>query len=227
MFPTTRLSALAADRSADPAVRELGFSRIAEAYWKPVYLYLRLQHGRSAEDASDLTQDIFARAWERETFRSYDPAKGRFRTFVRTCLDHFAANERVAAARIKRGGAMQRVAFDFDAAESEMRHHAAAPSDPEELFARELVRALMQQALEDLRVRNAERFAIFEAYELSDDDQVSYADLARRFALPVTSITNALAAARRDLRRLLLDRLRAVTATDDEFRSEARRIFGQ
>jgi len=87
VFPTTRLSALAADRSSDPIVRELGFSRIADAYWKPIYLYLRLQHGRAAEDASDLTQDFFARAWERETFRSYDPAKGRFRTFVRTCVD--------------------------------------------------------------------------------------------------------------------------------------------
>jgi len=227
VFPTTRLSALAADRSSDPIVRELGFSRIADAYWKPIYLYLRLQHGRAAEDASDLTQDFFARAWERETFRSYDPAKGRFRTFVRTCVDRFAANEHAAAARLKRGGGMERVAFDFAAAESEMRHHPAAPSDPEELFERELIRALMQQALEELREHNAQRFAIFEAYELSDDGEVSYADLARRFSLPVTTITNALAAARRDLRRLLLDRLRAVTATDDEFRAEARRIFGQ
>lgn len=216
MFPTTHLSAIA----AGPA----GFPRIVEAYWKPVYLYLRLRHRRTAEDASDLTQELFARAWERETFRSFDPSKGRFRTFLRTLVDRIVLNEREAAARLKRGGGAEHVAFDFAAAESEVAHHRQA-TDPEELFARELVRSLMQQALDDLRAHNAHRFAVFEAYELSDDG-LSYADLAARFGVPATTITNWLAAARRDLRRLVLERLRAITATDEEYRAEARRIFG-
>jgi RNA polymerase sigma factor (sigma-70 family) len=214
VFPTTRHSAIA----AGPA----GFPRIVEAYWKPVYLYLRLQHRRSAEDASDLTQELFARAWERETFRTFDPARGRFRTFLRTLVDRLAINDREASARLKRGGGAEH--FDFDAAEAEVGHPRDV-SDPEELFARELVRSLMQQALSDLRALNAQRFAAFEAYELSDDN-LSYADLAARFGVPQTTITNWLAAARRDLRRLALDRLRAISASDAEFRAEAKRIFG-
>jgi RNA polymerase sigma factor (sigma-70 family) len=214
VFPTTQHSAIA----AGPA----GFPRIVEAYWKPVYLYLRLQHRRSAEDASDLTQELFARAWERETFRSFDPVRGRFRTFLRTLVDRIAINDREAATRLKRGGGAEH--FDFAAAEAEVAHPRDT-SDPEELFARELVRSLMQQALDELRALNAQRFAVFEAYELSDDG-LSYADLAARFGVPATTITNWLAAARRDLRRLALERLRAITATDEEYRAEARRIFG-
>jgi RNA polymerase sigma factor (sigma-70 family) len=216
VFPTTRHSAIA----AGPA----GFPLIVEAYWKPVYLYLRLQHRRSAADAADLTQELFARAWEGETFRSFDPAKGRFRTFLRTLVDRLALNAHEAATRLKRGGGAEHVSFDFAAAEHEVAHPRSA-ADPEELFARELVRALLQQALEELRAVNAQRFAVFEAYELADDG-ASYADLAARFGAPVSTITNWLAAARRDLRRFALQRLRAITATEEEFRAEARRIFG-
>ena len=60
--------------------------------------------GAGPEDAQDLTQEFFTRAFEREYLSRYDPAKARFRTFVRTCLDGFLANEDKAAARLKRGG---------------------------------------------------------------------------------------------------------------------------
>ena len=49
--------------------------------------------GARREDAEDLTQGFFTRAMEKEFFGGYDPAKARFRTFLRTCLDRFVANE--------------------------------------------------------------------------------------------------------------------------------------
>ena len=48
----------------------------------------------TSADAQDLTQEFFARAFEKEYLEKYDPARARFRTFVRTCLDGFLANER-------------------------------------------------------------------------------------------------------------------------------------
>jgi hypothetical protein len=41
-----------------------------------------------------------------------------------------------------------------------------------------------------------------------------------------TTVTNRLAAARRDFRRLLLERLRAITSSEAEFREEARAVLG-
>jgi len=42
----------------------------------------------------------------------------------------------------------------------------------------------------------------------------------------VTDVTNALAWARREFRRIALERLRELCATEEEFRREARAVFG-
>jgi hypothetical protein len=44
--------------------------------------------------------------------------------------------------------------------------------------------------------------------------------------LPVTTVTNRLAAVRRDLRRTVLEQLRELTASEEEFRAEAERVLG-
>ena len=51
-------------------------------------------------------------------------------------------------------------------------------------------------------------------------------ELGRELGLPVTQVTNHLAAMRRELRREVLDALRALTASDEEFRAEARDLLG-
>ena len=56
--------------------------------------------------------------------------------------------------------------------------------------------------------------------------QTGRAQLASELAIPVTQVTNYLAFARRELRRLLLERLRSLCATDEEFRLEARELLG-
>ena len=52
-------------------------------------------------------------------------------------------------------------------------------------------------------------FQLFERYDLNDDD-VSYASLAKEFELDVTTVNNYLAAARREFRRLVLEKMRDV-----------------
>ena len=48
----------------------------------------------------------------------------------------------------------------------------------------------------------------------------------RRHGIAVTQVTNYLAWARRELRRLLLERLQTVTSGDRESRAELRTLFG-
>src|SRR5688572_32104571 len=54
--------------------------------------------------ARDLTQAFFARAFEKRPFAAYDPAKARFRTYLKGALDHFVRDEARDQARAKRGG---------------------------------------------------------------------------------------------------------------------------
>jgi hypothetical protein len=71
-------------------------------------------------------------------------------------------------------------------------------------------------------------FAVFARHDLDDAEpgRPSYGELAREFGIPITDVTNHLSAARREFRRISLDILRETTASDDEFRREARSLLG-
>jgi DNA-directed RNA polymerase specialized sigma24 family protein len=109
-------------------------------------------------------------------------------------------------------------------------------SDPEvdALFEREWARSVLAQALERLRAEcdaagRASTYAVFVDYDVDGaqaGDGRSYADVAARHGLPVTQVTNYLNWARRRFRAHTLDTLRALTASDAEFRDEARALLG-
>jgi DNA-directed RNA polymerase specialized sigma24 family protein len=234
-FPTTKHSAIIAARSDDREVRQRAFGIIVESYWKPAYKYIRIKWQAANEDAKDLTQSFFAIAIEKDYFASYDPAKASFQTFIRTCLDRFVANQRKSEQRLKRGGGADHFSLDFSEAENELSlQDRVSKITPEDYFYREWVRSLFGLTVEALRLHYAEKetsvyFSLFELYDLREDDSmppVSYKSLARQFDLRTADVTNYLAAARREFRRLVLARLREMTATDEEFQTEARSLLG-
>jgi DNA-directed RNA polymerase specialized sigma24 family protein len=231
-FPPTRLSVLHRIRSDDHAERQQAFDTLAAAYWKPVYKYLRLRWRATAEDAEDTTQAFLAAAFEKQFFDRFDPAQARFRTFLRVCLDRFVQNQLKAAGRQKRGSGQRVLSLDFEDAEGEVRRHEpSAPADVDELFRREVMRALFTRAVADVRDDYQRRgreaqFRLFERYDLEAEEGLSYATLAAETGLPVTQITNHLAAVRRAFRAAALAHLRALTTSDEEYRAEARDLFG-
>lgn len=233
-FPTTRISAIAGIRQTDPAVRTRSADTLITAYWKPVYKYIRVKWRKPNEDAKDLTQAFFTRALEKEFFASFDPVKGRFRTFLRTCLDGFLANEEKADGRFKRGGDVIHLPLEFETAEGEIvQTEIPSGEDLDKYFDAEWVRHLFALTVEALREDCAARgreilFEVFERYDLEDDsaERLTYQKLGTQMGLSATTITNHLSVARREFRRILLDKLREITATDEEFRREARFLLG-
>ena len=234
-FPKTRHSVLLGLRSDDAGERRLAGESLVGAYWRPVYAYLRLRWKARPEDAEDLTQGFFARALEKGYFDRYDQARARFRTFLRTCLDAYVQNERQAATRLKRGGGAVVLGLDFQTAEGDLvAREIPDGTDLDALFQREWVRALFADALAELRRRCEARgkpaaFALFERYDVIGEDagaRPTYEELAREHALPVTQVTNHLHWARREFRAAVLETLRAATASEQEFRAEAREILG-
>lgn len=235
-FPATRLSVVEATASEDPALRRDAWDVLVRAYWRPVYAFIRLRWNASPDDAADLAQAFFTHALERDFFDDYDPAKARFRTYLRVCLQRFLSNAHKAQTRQKRGGDVRNVPLDVAGAEAEVAHAAAdaAALDEDAFFRREAVRSLFRIAVDDLRTLcettgRAVRFALFERYDLEDPgagERPTYAALAAEHGLPVTQVTNHLAWARRELRRIVLERLREVSGTEAEFREEARALLG-
>ena len=236
-FPPTRRSVIEAVASKDAEDRESARESLCAAYWKPIYKYIRLGWNRPADEAQDLTQGFFVELLERELLEKFDVKKGRLRTYLRVCVDSFVSNEDKACRRQKRGGDIPHVALDFAAAEQELGHTVMdpakipSPESLEEFFEKEWLRSLFSLAIEELQryctARDRERtFRLFEAYDLEDRDKISYPQLAKEYAISVSEVTNALAWARREFRRIALDLLGQLCGSEEEFQREARAAFG-
>jgi RNA polymerase sigma factor (sigma-70 family) len=225
-------------RSPDPRGRERAVATISAIYWRPIYKYLRARHRRAPADAEDLTQELFRAALERGFFERYDPAKARFHTYLRLCVDALCANEDVAARRQKRGGEAVRVSLaapgELAAVETELSARPGAVDDPEAYFHAEWIRSLFHAAVEELRTQCAAsgrelRFRVFERYDLegpNDPSPPSYVAVGAELGISASDVTNHLSFARRELRRLVLDRLAKVAGSDEELDAEARALFG-
>jgi RNA polymerase sigma factor (sigma-70 family) len=234
-FPQTRHSVLHAVRSDDAALRGRAWNALVESYWRPVYKYIRLRFRVPPEDAEDLTQGFFARALEKDFFADFDPVRGRFRTFLRTCVDRHVGHARRASRRKKRGGNALLLSLDFAGAEGEIGAEVPTTETAyEELFQREWLRGVFQASVSKLEAHarasgRSVAFALFHRYDIEGSDadtRPTYAALAREHELPVTQVTNHLAWARRELRRLLLETLAACTASREEYERAVRDLLG-
>ncbi len=232
IFPPTRHSVIERIRNADAATRREAFGDLIDGYWRPVYKHLRVTWQLDSEEAQDLTQGFFADAYQKSWLERYEPSKARFRTFVRVCADRFLMNTRQAASRMKRGGGLVAVPLDFESAEREIAAATVTPpQDPDTFFHQEFVRALFERAVEGVREEYHASgrpvfYLLFERYDLAPIDDVSYATLAAEFNLTTTQVTNMLAQARRRFRERVLEQLRGLCGSEEEFRREARDLLG-
>jgi DNA-directed RNA polymerase specialized sigma24 family protein len=234
-FPETHRSAVLAVRSRDEQERARALEAVVAAYWRPVYRHVRARFRVPDEEAEDLAQGFFAAALEKGWLARYEPARGRFRTYLLACLGAFVANQRRDRRRLKRGGGTTLVPLETEDADGEPRElQLSDGSDLEAEFQREWARSLFALAVQALRQRclgsgREVAFLLFERYDLEDveaKERPRYADLAAEFSLPVTQVTNHLHWARQELRKTVLEKLREITASEEEFRSEARALFG-
>lgn len=232
-FPPTRHSLIFAAANGEAVVAREALGAIIDVYWKPAYKYIRLRWNRRNEETKDLVQGFFAALIEGDILAKFDGSRSSFRTYLRACLDKFVMKQDESANRLKRGGSVAEIGVDFETAELEiaLMNPGAAQGSMEEIFYREWQRQIFALAIADLWTLYEEsgkslHFRIFTAYDLADEVRPRYEDLSAEYGIPVTSITNYLAGARRELRRLVLERLGSITSSPGEQRAETRELFG-
>jgi len=227
-FPPTRHSAVAAVRSADTAERARGLAILSAVYWQPVYSYLRLRWHEPREEAADLAQELFVQVVQSDLLARFDPSRARLRTFLRACIDGLVANHHKAATRQKRGGGAAQL--DFVSARGEIERLPDGGESPDLLFEKEWARAVFGIALQRLEKECAgagksQHYALLQRYDLGEE-RPTYAELAQSLGIAVTDVTNRLFRARRELRRVVLEVLRELTVSEEEFREEVRALLG-
>ena len=93
-------------------------SGFCEAYWPPLYTFLR-HRGHPSADAQDLVQSFFVHLLEQNTLSRADRQKGRLRTFLLGSLENFLYNEYDRARALKRGGGRQILSIEQHLPEAE------------------------------------------------------------------------------------------------------------
>jgi RNA polymerase sigma factor (sigma-70 family) len=93
-------------------------SGFCEAYWPPLYSFLR-HRGFSSADAQDLVQGFFAHLLEQSTLSRADQQRGRLRTFLLGSLQNFLFNEYDRTRALKRGGDRKIVSIEEHLPEAE------------------------------------------------------------------------------------------------------------
>jgi len=126
---------IAAARGPDPDAARAALSTLCEAYWYPLYAFIR-RWGADPDAARDLTQAFFASLLERGDIEQVRPERGRFRTFLLASAKHFLLNEAVRSRAAKRGGGVAPLPLAFDEAEGRYQFEPVDLTTPETLYER-------------------------------------------------------------------------------------------
>ncbi len=218
-FPTTHWSRVAAAGDAGHPDARAALAELCAAYWYPVYALIR-RRGHGPEAAADLAQDYFARLLEKGTLAAADPARGRFRSFLRADCGFFLADARDRRDRLKRGGGVAPVSIDARDAEDRYRVEPADDLTPERLFDRAWAVALLDRAMARLAAEYAAsgRSALFERLEpaLSPrPDAEPYAAIAARLGMTEAAVQQAASRLRKRYRAALREEVGATLRDPD------------
>lgn len=183
--------------------------RLCEAYWYPLYAYLR-RKGYSAEDCQDLVQSFFEALIEKNFLKVVSPEKGRFRWFLMDAISKFAANWNTAQSAQKRGGGQNILSLDFQAGESRFQIEPADHQTPEKIFERQWAIRVIHLALESLQqayyVDGKKRmFDQLQTYLIPESRLPTYAETATELGLTETAIKVAIHRLRQKFSRAVRD----------------------
>ncbi|WP_257459128.1 RNA polymerase sigma factor [Archangium lipolyticum] len=228
-FATTRWSLILAARlGGTPEARE-ALTALCELYWYPLYAFVR-RRGHAADEAFDLTQGFFARLLEKNDLAVVDRQRGRFRSWLRTALEHYLANEWDRARAGKRGGGQSPVSIDSEEAEGLYGRELSHGLTPEKLFERRWALALLERVVVLLRAEweQGGKGKLFEKLKgclTGDKGDTSYQHIASEVGMSEGAVKVAVHRLRRRFRELLESEIAQTVERHQDIEEELRHLF--
>ena len=233
-FPSTQWSVVLAAGAARASEARRALEALFEAYWYPLYAYVR-RRGHDFHEAQELTQEFIARLLEKHSIEVADRERGRFRSFLIASLKHFLANEWDRARAKKRGGGAQILSLDLPIdIETAERRYSLEPvhgMTPERVFERRWALTLIERVMERLHAeaRKARKMKLFEslkpylpAIHEGDSGGKPYAEVARALGMSEGAVKTAVHRLRRRFRAVLREEIAGTVGdpgdVDDEIR---------
>lgn len=145
-FRTTHWTVVLQAVCLDAPDSTAAFGQLYRDYFPPLYSYVR-RRGFAPADAEDVIHGFFARLIEKGAFSQLQRDGGRFRSYILGSLKNFLSNEWDRAQAQKRGAGRRPVPLDANEGECCFLSLKDEAGDPESLFERQWVFALLSQVM--------------------------------------------------------------------------------
>ncbi len=228
-FATTHWTMVLAAGRNDTTRARHALAQLCQIYWYPLYAYVR-RRGYKAQDTQDLTQEFFARFLERDALAGADPARGRFRSFILTAMNHFLATEWEKARTKKRGGGAEIISLDLAAAEKRYDLEPADLATPDKAFDHQWALALLNLVLNRLeddyqRDGKIELFTSLKQTLMGSRESQPYRELAASVGMNEGALKVAVHRLRRRYRDLLQAEIAHTVTSTAEAGDELLHLF--
>jgi RNA polymerase sigma factor (sigma-70 family) len=183
-------------------------------YWKPLYFFVR-HHGHDSESAKDVVQAFLMDLMERGAIAKADPARGRFRAFLRGSMMNFLKDWSKNAGRQKRRPSRHLLSLDFKRGETDYHLQVAGGEAPERVLNRAWARSLWDDALSQLKGERAH----LEAFDLYLKE-ADYPAIAAKTGLSESAAKVAIHRMKAQLRELITGRIRETVTSEEDLQAE-------
>ncbi len=216
-------------QGGDTKVRREALSALCEAYWYPLYAFVR-HKGHNADDALDLVQGGFERLLEKGDLNTVDRSKGRLRSFLMASCSHYLANRIDHERTKKRGGGRKIVSIDGMTAEGryslELSHGLAAERLFDKRWATTLLGMVMVRLEGEMNSAGKGRqFAVLRPALSNGGERGLYARLAAELGLSQEAARAAAHRLRLRFRALMRDEILLTLDDSADVEEEIQALF--
>lgn len=228
-FATTHWSLVQAADGSDSEEADEALAELCRTYWYPLYSFIR-RRGYEASEAEDLTQSFFARFIEHRDYRSARPDKGKFRTFLLSCLKHFLANDWQRKNALKRGGRLRIESLDGAEAERRYQLEPAELDTPERIFQRSWACTVLDTALQNLRRQHedegkSEWFDQLKVYLTGEPTSRTQAEIGQSLGMTEDAVKSAVYRLRKQFARQLRSDIQQTLTDPSDVEQELTDLF--
>ncbi|MEM7147014.1 MAG: sigma-70 family RNA polymerase sigma factor [Verrucomicrobiota bacterium] len=225
-FPATPWSVLLQNDS-EGSPTHAAWEKLARAYWKPLYVFLRRKEG-DHNTAADAIQGFFAHLMSREFLRKVERGDGRFRSFLLTSLQNWRRDQHRAATAQKRGGGSP--VIPLHEIEEVTGDEGGLDDSPEKAFDRRWARTLIDNALEQLRERLESRGREAHFLKLrglfTGEGTAPYAKIAADLGTTEGAVQQAALELRREFGNVLRQEISRTVTDEGQVDGEIRYLLG-
>ncbi len=227
-FPPTHWSTVLHAAHAGSPEADGALTRLCETYWYPLYAFVRRQ-GHAPQDAQDLTQAFFEHLLSRDFLSNVTPDKGRFRSFLLTCLKRYLADEWRKGHACKRGAGRPVLVLDEKTAENLYQREPDHSADALELYERRWALALLDRVLERLGTEFAAAgkqatFGRLQSFLLGERGGGTYTEAAASLGTTEGAVKMTVLRMRERYRALFREEIAHTVAEPGEIAEEVRHV---